>query len=99
MDIYLVKGSYELKYVVCLIEWVVCVSIVGNVLAYMFMQLLHYDISYVPCFVILDKQGKALAKTGIPSSRLHVIAGLSHLLKLKRPTTLPGSDNKQQPPC
>ncbi|XP_022951826.1 uncharacterized protein LOC111454558 [Cucurbita moschata] len=62
-------------------------------------ELLHYDISYVPCFVILDKQGKALAKTGIPSSRLHVIAGLSHLLKLKRPTTLPGSDNKQQPPC
>ena len=49
------------------------------------MQLLHYDITYVPCFVLLDKKGRALAKTGVPSSRLHVIAGLSHLLKMKRP--------------
>ncbi|XP_031401556.1 uncharacterized protein LOC116211349 [Punica granatum] len=48
-------------------------------------ELLHYDIRYVPCFVILDKQGRALAKTGVPTSRLHVIAGLSHLLRLKRP--------------
>ncbi|XP_050236752.1 uncharacterized protein LOC126686650 [Mercurialis annua] len=48
-------------------------------------ELLHYDIRYVPCFVLLDKDGRALAKTGVPSSRLHVIAGLSHLLKLKRP--------------
>ncbi|XP_031273476.1 uncharacterized protein LOC116131940 [Pistacia vera] len=49
-------------------------------------ELLHYDINYVPCFVLLDKNGKALAKTGIPSSRLHVVAGLSHLLKIKRPS-------------
>ncbi|KNA17092.1 hypothetical protein SOVF_083310 [Spinacia oleracea] len=48
-------------------------------------ELLHYDIKYVPCFVILDKHGKALAKTGVPSSRLHVVAGISHLLKLKHP--------------
>ncbi|GMN35342.1 hypothetical protein TIFTF001_005238 [Ficus carica] len=48
-------------------------------------ELLHYDIRYVPCFVLLDKKGRALAKTGVPSSRLHVIAGLSHLLKMKRP--------------
>ncbi|CAO2838890.1 unnamed protein product [Amaranthus hypochondriacus] len=48
-------------------------------------ELLHYDIKYVPCFVILDKYGKALAKTGVPNSRLHVVAGVSHLLKLKRP--------------
>ncbi|KAL5558191.1 hypothetical protein UlMin_034402 [Ulmus minor] len=48
-------------------------------------ELLHYDIRYVPCFVLLDKNGRALAKTGAPSSRLHVIAGLSHLLKMKRP--------------
>ncbi|KAL2920615.1 Thiol:disulfide interchange protein TxlA-like protein [Bienertia sinuspersici] len=48
-------------------------------------ELLHYDIKYVPCFVILDKYGQALAKTGVPSSRLHVVAGVSHLLKLKRP--------------
>ncbi|KAL9324066.1 hypothetical protein ACSQ67_008923 [Phaseolus vulgaris] len=47
--------------------------------------LLNYDVSYVPCFVLLDNNGKALAKTGVPSSRLHVIAGLSHLLKMKRP--------------
>ncbi|KAI9200910.1 hypothetical protein LWI28_014978 [Acer negundo] len=26
-------------------------------------ELLHYDINYVPCFVLLDKNGKALAKT------------------------------------
>ncbi|KAF7140802.1 hypothetical protein RHSIM_Rhsim06G0045800 [Rhododendron simsii] len=48
-------------------------------------ELIHYDIRYVPCFVILDKQGRALAKTGVPNSRLHVIAGVSHLLKMKRP--------------
>lgn len=48
-------------------------------------ELLHYDISYVPCFVLLDKYGRGLAKTGVPHSRLHVIAGLSHLLKLKQP--------------
>ncbi|OMO74881.1 Thioredoxin-like protein [Corchorus olitorius] len=53
-------------------------------------ELLHYDIKYVPCFVLLDKNGWALAKTGVPSSRLHVVAGLSHLLKLKRPPTYSG---------
>ncbi|KAH9758397.1 Thioredoxin domain-containing protein [Citrus sinensis] len=26
-------------------------------------ELLHYDINYVPCFVLLDKDGKALGKT------------------------------------
>ncbi|KAI4389906.1 hypothetical protein MLD38_002075 [Melastoma candidum] len=50
-----------------------------------FPELLHYDIKYVPCFVLLDENGRALAKTGVPNSRLHVIAGLSHLLKMKRP--------------
>ncbi|XWS24283.1 hypothetical protein CRYUN_Cryun28dG0087700 [Craigia yunnanensis] len=50
-------------------------------------ELLHYDIKYVPCFVLLDKNGWALAKTGIPSSRVHVVAGLSHLLKINRPTS------------
>ncbi|KAI3758985.1 hypothetical protein L6452_06558 [Arctium lappa] len=47
-------------------------------------ELLHYDIKYVPCFVLLDKHGRALAKTGVPNSRLHVVAGVSHLLKIKR---------------
>lgn len=55
-----------------------------------FLQLLHYDIRYVPCFVLLDKNGSALAKTGIPSSRLHVVAGLSHLLKMKHPQNSSG---------
>lgn len=48
-------------------------------------ELLHYDIKYVPCFVLLDKYGRALAKTGVPSSRLHVVAGVSHLIKMKDP--------------
>ncbi|KAL2520975.1 Thioredoxin superfamily protein [Forsythia ovata] len=48
-------------------------------------ELLHYDIKYVPCFVLLDKYGNALTKTGVPNSRLHVVAGISHLLKMKRP--------------
>ncbi|XP_047335043.1 thiol:disulfide interchange protein TxlA [Impatiens glandulifera] len=47
-------------------------------------ELLHYDIKYVPCFVLLDKYGRALAKSGVPASRLHVVAGLSHLLKMKK---------------
>ncbi|KAJ9567424.1 hypothetical protein OSB04_003390 [Centaurea solstitialis] len=49
-------------------------------------ELLHYDIKYVPCFVLLDEHGRALAKTGVPNSRLHVVAGVSHLLKIKRPS-------------
>ncbi|KAK4263093.1 hypothetical protein QN277_028564 [Acacia crassicarpa] len=48
-------------------------------------ELLNYDVRYVPCFVLVDKKGRALAKTGVPHSRLHVISGLSHLLKMKRP--------------
>ncbi|KZV54584.1 hypothetical protein F511_01382 [Dorcoceras hygrometricum] len=49
-------------------------------------ELLHYDIKYVPCFVLLDEHGNALAKTGVPNSRFHVIAGVSHLIKMKRPS-------------
>ncbi|CAH1429935.1 unnamed protein product [Lactuca virosa] len=49
-------------------------------------ELLNYDIKYVPCFVLLDKHGRALAKTGVPNSRLHVVAGVSHLLKMNRPS-------------
>ncbi|KAJ6675761.1 hypothetical protein OIU85_011873 [Salix viminalis] len=33
-------------------------------------ELLHYDIKYVPCFVLLDRNGRALAKTGIPSNKI-----------------------------
>ncbi|XP_020590683.1 uncharacterized protein LOC110031687 [Phalaenopsis equestris] len=56
-------------------------------------ELIHYDIKYIPCFVLLDKDGRALAKTGVPSSRMHVIAGLSHLLKLKQPPNLKSTDS------
>lgn len=48
-------------------------------------QVLHYDIKYVPCFVLLDAQGNALAKTGVPYSRAHVVKGLSYLLESMRP--------------
>ncbi|KAL5984931.1 hypothetical protein ACLOJK_038768 [Asimina triloba] len=47
---------------------------------------------YVPCFVLLDGQGRALAKTGVPTSRMHVIAGLSHLLKIKKPQEYESKD-------
>ncbi|XP_011624982.1 uncharacterized protein LOC18438295 [Amborella trichopoda] len=50
-------------------------------------ELLHFDIKYVPCFVLLDKYGTAIAKTGVPTSRLHVVAGFSHLLRIKCPPT------------
>ncbi|KAL6654005.1 hypothetical protein ACP70R_007470 [Stipagrostis hirtigluma subsp. patula] len=58
-------------------------------------ELLHYDIRYVPCFVLLDKQGRALAKTGVPTSRQHVIAGLHHLLKMDQSS---GQEGNQSPP-
>ncbi|CAN6372682.1 unnamed protein product [Urochloa humidicola] len=58
-------------------------------------ELLHYDIRYVPCFVLLDKHGRALAKTGVPTSRQHVIAGLHHLLKMEQPS---GPEGKQTAP-
>lgn len=44
-----------------------------------------YEINYVPCFVLLDSQGTALAKTGVPYSRAHVLKGLSYLLESMRP--------------
>ncbi|XP_003577400.1 uncharacterized protein LOC100821647 [Brachypodium distachyon] len=53
-------------------------------------ELLHYDVRYVPCFVLLDKNGRALAKTGVPTSRQHVIAGLHHLLNMKQPSRQEG---------
>lgn len=59
-------------------------------------ELLHYDIRYVPCFVLLDKHGRALAKTGVPTSRQHVIAGLHHLLKMQQPSGREG--NQSAPP-
>ncbi|KAL2642344.1 hypothetical protein R1flu_009931 [Riccia fluitans] len=44
-------------------------------------EVLHYDIKYVPCFLLLDSQGNALVKTGVPYSRKHVLQGLSYLLE------------------
>eukprot|EP00250_Pteridium_aquilinum_P006513 c16415_g1_i1 orf=169-822(-) len=49
-------------------------------------EVLLYDINYVPCFVLLDSNRTALAKTGSPFSRLHVVTGLSYLLESMRPT-------------
>lgn len=48
-------------------------------------EVLHYDIKYVPCFVLLDTYGTALAKTGTPVSRSHVLTGLSYLLESMEP--------------
>ncbi|GBG66475.1 hypothetical protein CBR_g61518 [Chara braunii] len=42
----------------------------------------HYAIRYVPCFVLLDSRGFAIAKTGIPYSRDYVLRGLYNLLSL-----------------
>ncbi|KAJ7537699.1 hypothetical protein O6H91_11G017900 [Diphasiastrum complanatum] len=48
-------------------------------------EVMYYGIKYVPCFVLLDSCGKALAKTGVPHSRQHVIQGLSYFLESMRP--------------
>eukprot|EP00270_Netrium_digitus_P007681 TRINITY_DN2253_c0_g1_i1.p1 TRINITY_DN2253_c0_g1~~TRINITY_DN2253_c0_g1_i1.p1 ORF type:complete len:334 (-),score=45.83 TRINITY_DN2253_c0_g1_i1:146-1147(-) len=45
----------------------------------------HYDIKYVPCFVLVDNRGRALAKTSIPYSRRHVVKGLLYLIESMRP--------------
>lgn len=49
----------------------------------------NYDITYVPCFVLLDAQGNALAKTGVPFTRQHVVQGLTYLIDSKRPFRTP----------
>ncbi|KAH7314622.1 hypothetical protein KP509_21G011300 [Ceratopteris richardii] len=48
-------------------------------------EVLLYDINYVPCFVLLDSSGTAVAKTATPFSRLHVLTGLSYIIESKRP--------------
>lgn len=48
-------------------------------------QVLQYDVKYVPCFLLLDAYGNALAKTGVPFSRKHVLQGLSYLLESMNP--------------
>ena len=52
-------------------------------------QVGNYDITYVPCFVLLDAQGNALAKTGVPFTRQHVVQGLTYLIDSKRPFRTP----------
>eukprot|EP00271_Cylindrocystis_brebissonii_P011066 TRINITY_DN2777_c1_g3_i1.p1 TRINITY_DN2777_c1_g3~~TRINITY_DN2777_c1_g3_i1.p1 ORF type:complete len:137 (+),score=29.97 TRINITY_DN2777_c1_g3_i1:176-586(+) len=59
----------------------------------------HYDIVQVPCFVLLDSRGRALAKTGFPHSRAHIVRGLFHLVQSMRPfkkrtTTAPAAGRK-----
>ncbi|CAM6123832.1 unnamed protein product [Calypogeia fissa] len=48
-------------------------------------EVLQYDIKYVPCFLLLDSYGNALAKTGVPFSRKHVLQGLYYLLESMKP--------------
>jgi thioredoxin-related protein len=45
----------------------------------MHMQMLAYNIESVPCFVLLDKQGRAVCKTPQPASREQMEAALQQL--------------------
>lgn len=45
-------------------------------------EMLNYDVQSVPCFVLLDKKGLAVAKSDKPRSKGHVTAALSELLSL-----------------
>ncbi|GJP58069.1 hypothetical protein CLOP_g20355 [Closterium sp. NIES-67] len=60
----------------------------------------HYSIKYVPCYVLLDGRGRALAKTGEPYSRKHVVKGLAYLVESIRPyrrlAAATAEDTKQQ---
>eukprot|EP00850_Spirogloea_muscicola_P007970 SM000041S15529 [mRNA] locus=s41:661619:663377:+ [translate_table: standard] len=57
-------------------------------------QVVHYEVKYVPCFVLLDARGNALAKSGVPYSRRHVVRALSYLLESMRPI----KSRRPQPP-
>ncbi|CAI5508598.1 unnamed protein product [Closterium sp. Naga37s-1] len=61
----------------------------------------HYSIKYVPCYVLLDGRGRALAKTGEPYSRKHVVKGLAYLVESirpyrRRPAVGEGGDGKEK---
>eukprot|EP00882_Tetradesmus_deserticola_P024409 GHRQ01026675.1.p2 GENE.GHRQ01026675.1~~GHRQ01026675.1.p2 ORF type:complete len:128 (+),score=15.64 GHRQ01026675.1:60-443(+) len=52
-------------------------------------EMINYQIESVPCFVLLDKQGNAVAKTGKPRGKAHLTSALHTLLRL-------ASDPQQQ---
>lgn len=62
-----------------------CSEVLKSVIVDHCLQVVQYEINYVPCFVLLDSHGTALAKTGVPYSRSHVLKGLSYLLESMRP--------------
>ncbi|KAF6255169.1 hypothetical protein COO60DRAFT_246886 [Scenedesmus sp. NREL 46B-D3] len=45
-------------------------------------EMINYQIESVPCFVLLDKQGNAVAKSGRPRGKAHLTSSLQALLRL-----------------
>jgi hypothetical protein len=50
-----------------------------------FVQVVHYDVTYVPCFMYLTPSGTAMAKTGVPHSKTHVLDGLQKVMSGAHP--------------
>jgi hypothetical protein len=50
-----------------------------------FVQVVHYDVTYVPCFMYLTPSGMAMAKTGAPHSKTHVLDGLQKVMSGAHP--------------
>ncbi|GAQ86438.1 Thioredoxin superfamily protein [Klebsormidium nitens] len=48
-------------------------------------EVVHYDVSYVPCFMYLTPSGMAMAKTGAPLSKTHVLDGLQKVMSGAHP--------------
>lgn len=46
------------------------------------LQMLKYNIETVPCFVALDKSGRAIAKTGKPRGVDHMQQSFNTLVRL-----------------
>ncbi|WIA37312.1 hypothetical protein OEZ86_014247 [Tetradesmus obliquus] len=56
-------------------------------------EMINYEIESVPCFVLLDKQGNAVAKSGRPGGKSHLTTSLQALLRL---ATNPQQQQKPQ---
>lgn len=50
-----------------------------------FVQVVHYDVTYVPCFMYLTPSGTAMARTGVPHSKTHVLDGLQKVMSGAHP--------------
>jgi transcriptional regulator of acetoin/glycerol metabolism len=46
------------------------------------LQLLEYAVDKVPCMVLLDAQGRAVARTGEPTSKERMLTSLHALTRL-----------------